>query len=772
MTERLYILNYEIKTEVDLPNPSGITLRYNSPLFDNIEKISNSYSYSFALPKTRRNMMIFGLADDVRTANMMFTRKIRCSYEIDGLAMVRGAYLYMSEVEKEYICCMVWGVIDGLVHIQEHDTSIRNLDEYTDYTRMDRRTTFTGEGARTLVDYGVMSDVTGSYPTVITPYYGMGVPYGRATDRNPNITIPSRVAEYDSETLEVKNYAKIFPNPAIRIDALMQRINEYFHTDIRLTRNGGTDEMSIDMGDVFSHGIIPMVKNETSRRLNEAMSQTFSDVAKGQIHDAQKGDKEDGWMAVTFRSATEPTFADNGMMELYWSAFSNCHHMMFKPKNYLMYGVHPRLGASIAFDGKITLQYTREEYDRVKKDGPKVCVWRMIRKYRWDKELGEPTYHLEKDGDDYEVASVDGVFDFENSVYRGSPNYREHDEEKFVFHVDFSQGDGFDRMDCGVCGKGSGHTIEIPPSQYPGGLRYERDYYVYVLVVNGNVLLEDTHVKVVPRFDNGVVYDHYDRGVDCSHKTDLYPNLPDISCLEFVKSLFYIGGGFPVVEDDGRITIRRYSDIRRNRDSGNVYDWSDRLAVGEPKIAYTMKDFAKKNFYRMKHETEDDEGETYNDDVYSSEKCVIEIHNDMLDESKTVITLPFYGRYTRQGTNHNVVTGDGMKLWKYENGVYEACEGNPSLMTLEMQNGDYKEMYMGARVWTFEEQPSMDYARRILMYGRTLSVDIRVRLLDMMQFDYTKPVYIERFNSYFAIQSIEWTVKNGTFKLNAIKLPE
>lgn len=769
MIESLFIYYRGVRTEVDMQNPSGITLRFNSSLFNDITKISNSYTYTFSLPKTRKNMQIFECVDDMRSKTSIFTKRLPCSYSVDGLELIRDAYLYVSEVDDKYNCCIVWGVIEGLANIQDNNISINELDEYTDYTKSVKRTQFYGENSRSLVLYGDMATFTGNYPDTITPYYGMGVPYGKPIERYGYIYVPLREADYDKETLSVNNYLRTCPNPAIRIDALMKRINEYFHTDIRLTTNGGTDTYSIMQGNVFSHGIIPLVKNETSKILNESQAVTMRTPSLQYIHNTRK-ESYGGWSVIAFENVFMPYHDVNNTIEMYKSSGMNVSKIYDGDTyNLYNYGFALRLGASASIDGKVTLTYNEHEYQQMRESGdtPKLCVWRMIRKYRFDDVLNVPTFYLEKDGDDYEVASIDGVFDFENSVYDTSRHLENplRGDNKYIFHFDFTQAEGFDRLDCGLMNKGS----NAREGDGRGG-NHLRDYYVYVIVVNGNVSTISENIRVIPRFENGNIYDYGTRNSVIIHNIDLYPNLPDITCMDFIKALFYMGGGFPVCQG-GVITIKSYRDILQNKVKGNVYDWSDYVVSDEPKQTFTMNDFAQKNYYLMKNQTEDEDEKEYNDDVYSDDKFVIEINNAMLDKKKTVITLPFYGKYLMQGTNHNIETGNGMKLWKYENGVYSACEGQPSIMTLEVRQGNYLSPYLSAKVWGWDDMPSMDYARSILANARIVSIEVRLRIIDLLNLDYTKPVYIRKFNSYFAISNIEWTTNNDTFTLNAIKLP-
>ena len=60
--------------------------------------------------------------------------------------------------------------------------------------------------------------------------------------------------------------------------------------------------------------------------------------------------------------------------------------------------------------------------------------------------------------------------------------------------------------------------------------------------------------------------------VNKGYETDVFSNLPDISCLEFMKSLFYVMGAFPGLSRDGEIIPLRYSTIRRNISNGNTAD--------------------------------------------------------------------------------------------------------------------------------------------------------------------------------------------------------
>ena len=65
---------------------------------------------------------------------------------------------------------------------------------------------------------------------------------------------------------------------------------------------------------------------------------------------------------------------------------------------------------------------------------------------------------------------------------------------------------------------------------------------------------------------------------------------------------------------------------------------------------------------------------------------------------------------------------------------------------------------------------SYDYLQQIIQRPFIIKEDMYLDEFDLMDIDYTKPIYLDKYNSYFAIVSIQRDSK-GKCKCELIKLP-
>lgn len=95
MVEELYVYDKNgVRQSVDLTTPSGITLKWVSNLFNSLDKVSCSYSYTFKIPMTRHNREIFDFAEDVRHNSEMLGKKVKAEYVQNGIPFFKNGNLY------------------------------------------------------------------------------------------------------------------------------------------------------------------------------------------------------------------------------------------------------------------------------------------------------------------------------------------------------------------------------------------------------------------------------------------------------------------------------------------------------------------------------------------------------------------------------------------------------------------------------------------------------------------------------------------------------
>ena len=108
--EELYIITDGSRVQLDLPSPSGITLKWVSNLFSDISKLTCSYSYTFKLPMTSNNRRSLQLADDIRHDVSMMKKSFRAEFIVNGICLCPNANLYVSELSDSFQCVMTWKV--------------------------------------------------------------------------------------------------------------------------------------------------------------------------------------------------------------------------------------------------------------------------------------------------------------------------------------------------------------------------------------------------------------------------------------------------------------------------------------------------------------------------------------------------------------------------------------------------------------------------------------------------------------------------------------
>ena len=92
--EELYIIKDGEKYNLDLPTPSGITLKWVSNLFSDISKLTCSYSYTFKLPMTANNRRVLNIADDIRHSSVFARISVDAEFYINGVCLCPNANLH------------------------------------------------------------------------------------------------------------------------------------------------------------------------------------------------------------------------------------------------------------------------------------------------------------------------------------------------------------------------------------------------------------------------------------------------------------------------------------------------------------------------------------------------------------------------------------------------------------------------------------------------------------------------------------------------------
>ena len=239
-------------------------------------------------------------------------------------------------------------------------------------------------------------------------------------------------------------------------------------------------------------------------------------------------------------------------------------------------------------------------------------------------------------------------------------------------------------------------------------------------------------------------------------------NLPNIKIIDFVKFLAAITGTFPLqMAKDGVVTFVPLSTIWGN--TNKAVDWTRRViaqgAENKPKnIDFGVTDYAQHNYYKWKED----------DTVTGDYDGDLQISNKTLDKSREVMTFPFAGTdgnripiYTKgdSTTNSDGSTVEGEPQ-------YKACKDR-ILRLVEGSNGK------AAGVFDINMQTILNtkYAELIntLQSAKVVKETMRVRDIDLLEFDETKPVYLAQYGASFAVMEIK-SESNGLAEVEMLKL--
>lgn len=265
---------------------------------------------------------------------------------------------------------------------------------------------------------------------------------------------------------------------------------------------------------------------------------------------------------------------------------------------------------------------------------------------------------------------------------------------------------------------------------------------------------------------------------------DLMSNLPDISCMTFMKALFFMLGAFPSINSAGEIIPVYYTALRDNIIAGNAVDWSQKMTTEysalPAKMTYSVSGFGQRNFYMMKNDNADGEGGEDETDVYAPGKGIIYVGNEVIDRNKTIIQLPFYAPYIKNKKSPFLATGNTMKFWYHENDEVKTKEAKPCFGMIKplvqtSSGAPTGVQWMSMEIWNdfvnINSDPSYSYLSRIMENPIIITENLRLNEHDLRNLDYNMPVYLSKYGAFFAVVSITRDSK-GISKCELLKLPE
>jgi len=663
MKEELYIIKDGRRIVVDLSTPSGITLKLNSNLLEDLGKLTASHSYTFNLSLTRRNREAFDMIEDIRHGSQMYGVRLKAEYRLNGLPLFKDGNIYVDEVADGYKAVMTWQLAGGFDKLKDEDIDLCELESLGTY-----RAGLAGGGPRSDNEPGIPYDNWRNDMDVTRPWYTPGYPGAS-------------------------------PQPVVPVYRIVQMINKHYGTSFDFGSPyamGDTDNTSHEF---IKTGVVPLVSRKHPE-YSVPVEIPTSSIAIPLI-------------AVGGKNNCLPLVNKTGE---YISIMENEIFV----NNVYRYGLGYDNVANVVIEGEIKIWYGLRE------DMPADDVeLRIYGRYR----------HIENRVEKEEIKEVVTV----------TCEIEEQSAGKYyIFNIDEEIRQGLDM-----------ETREWIESIFIG----------FSENVNTPSVLSVSAKPAFREWRGG--YDIY-----------VTENLPEISCLTFMKSLFYMIGAFPVTTADGSVRPAYFNDLRDNLARRRYIDWSGKLNGSDGRrsesVKFTFGGLGQRSFFLMKNESLDKESEG----GYQSGKSHLVTENGVLEKNKTIIQLPFYGASTAAGRTINTYKVEDKEVeWqdaKPAVGMIREADAynwmRPLGASATPTGGD---KVLGMDVWQFPKDmttnKTFSYLQSITRRPYVVTESFRLSEFDIRDLDYSIPIYLSKYNSFFAVVSIQYAA-GGSAKVELVKL--
>lgn len=716
MIEELFIIRNNKRCRLDLSVPSGITLNFKSNIFRDLSKITASYSYTFKLPMTANNRRVLDNADDIRASSSVTHQKLKGEYVQNGIPIFDNVNLYIESVEESYNCVMTWG--DAMVFGQIKDDNLRlneltYFDDVVEWGSLEGRISQFNNFSKTLNNVVYNAGVTGY-----------------------NFHYDSRVGKHRIEISSLP-FVPVVPVPAI-LNAIASKYGISFPFVKYIDGTTWNDEDN-NLFDVINKGVLPFVNHQLSAKQYSDYYATLNGVSF----------TKDGPTTIDGREFKNiVTFSNikvgNDVVDLYGVTGHGNGYIYISTT---VYGGNIAVGFSFGYGVKVKITGCfRIKFSDCGSQIPKMKLCRS--KYEG----------YDKDGSHYswiDIAEVVG---------------KRVDDSTDLWEFDFRD-----------------TTTSVP-------LEYESPYgsssiegfnrFWFSNTITSFTVVEQFKILPIEISDDGKFYGRCNP-MEC---------MPETTILDFLKSLFFMTGTFPVFKNN-ILNAVRYDILSENVKSSNVYHWDDKLTTQisrlPVKTSFLISDFANRNYYCMSTDNTDRNSTSDSKDVYAKGLTSFNLGNMLIStKEKTIVKLPWAPPYLKNRDFPNEDTGSTIKSWiptgdetVFGPGVkYSApkpaygviCQRAISHIDNEGKRVDDGKV-MSLRIWndlnSIITSDSMRYMISILNKPIVITENFVLDEFDLRDIDFSTPVYLDKYNAYFAIVSITRDSK-GICKCELIKLPE
>lgn len=392
------------------------------------------------------------------------------------------------------------------------------------------------------------------------------------------------------------------------------------------------------------------------------------------------------------------------------------------------------------------------------------------------------------------VFNISGQWQF--NLSQGRPSGAGRDVDGSVFEdFNFPQGGYWVKMTLThkdeikeyIIGSNSNHFRVVVYDGYRGIIRFDCSAYGKVEVKAGDTITFDwVSNRTLPdaKFLGATIKTtlQEDENVPNGGFFPIGINLPKIKVIDFVKFLAVITGTFPLqIEQDNVVEFIPLSTIWNNKQ--HAVDWTSRVIAeseeNKPKsISFVMAEYGQKNFYKWKADEREDE--RFNG--------VLTIDNETLEREKTIFEFPFASSlgekvpmYSRQDERTKTEDGNVAGGFQGNNGGFNEGEKpkkeekKPSYSACKDKILRLSQNAAGRALAIFdiEMQRIIDEKynniRETLQNAKIITERIKLRDVELVKFDETKPIYLAQYGSYFAVTEMK-SEENGIAEVTLLQL--
>lgn len=241
--------------------------------------------------------------------------------------------------------------------------------------------------------------------------------------------------------------------------------------------------------------------------------------------------------------------------------------------------------------------------------------------------------------------------------------------------------------------------------------------------------------------------------------------LPKISCAAFLRDICIREGIILNVDEDSKTVVpSRIEDIYANIPI--AYDWSDKVDDNSvDQISFKFDNYGQNNYFKHKEDKSvlsKNPGADYN----------LTINNDNIIKDKVIYESPFSETETRVFNGYNVayISLYNISDDKFNYNInHRILYFKDVLIDFKITDGTSTSAYVNTRVAYFIDDSDLTYAMGfgtnlipknskplidILQNTKRLKKDFNLSIIDIKSINYMIPVYIEKYQSYFFISSI------------------